>query len=170
MGVLYHVSIADRHKEQFAMTDCIATAMQLLLGSQDVNPVLLALCVNLACCSKNAEIICSNNGLKLLMKRLLALLTACCHAVFSPSLPFLSEYQREAVYTFTPGAVKTTDAVLFKMIRNLSDHADIKMLFLPFVDGLAHVVTSCNNDAVLVEVVGILANLTIPDVCFLAFR
>jgi hypothetical protein len=69
LGVLYHVSIADRHKEQFALTDCIAVAMQLLLGNQDTSPVLMALCVNLTCCSKNADVICGNNGLKLLMKR-----------------------------------------------------------------------------------------------------
>jgi hypothetical protein len=32
LGVLYHISLDDKHKPQFALTECIAVAMRLLLA------------------------------------------------------------------------------------------------------------------------------------------
>lgn len=58
---------------------------------------VLALCINLAANSRCAQLICENNGLKLLMRR----------------------------------AFKNKDAMLMKMIRNISQHEGAtKMLFV----------------------------------------
>lgn len=51
-----------------------------------------------------------------------------------------------------------------KMIRNLAIHESIREAFLDFIDPIARQVHTCQDDDLLVEVVGILASLSIPDV------
>ncbi|CAF4377706.1 unnamed protein product, partial [Adineta steineri] len=56
------------------------------------------------------------------------------------------------------------------MIRNISSHAspDIKNQFIAFVGPLGETLVTENDEAFLTEVVGTLANLTIPDIDYLA--
>lgn len=61
-------------------------------------------------------------------------------------------------------AVKQRDPLLMKMLRNISLHeGPTKELFLDHVDRLAGLVQSDTDDDLLVEVVGLLGNLTIED-------
>ncbi|KAJ3276056.1 Kinesin-associated protein 3 [Terramyces sp. JEL0728] len=63
-------------------------------------------------------------------------------------------------------ALKTRDPLLFKMLRNVSEHGDlsIKMRFLDAIDEMMELLlNSSDNPDLLVEILGILGNLTIPD-------
>uniref|UniRef100_A0A8C4Q6Y3 Kinesin-associated protein 3b n=1 Tax=Eptatretus burgeri TaxID=7764 RepID=A0A8C4Q6Y3_EPTBU len=64
-------------------------------------------------------------------------------------------------------ALRFKDPLLMKMIRNISAHdGPTKQLFLDFVGDLAAQVKSSGNEDFLLECVGTLANLTIPDLDF----
>ena len=135
LGVLYHLSTDDRHKEQFSLTDCISLAMRLLLDPQapqtDIH--LLALCINLAASERNAELICAKNGLKFLIKRpffrfawgkKLLFVVVCSSRSPSSSSPSSLRFLKRT--TIVEGALTVQDSLLFKMIRNLSEHANVK--------------------------------------------
>jgi hypothetical protein len=66
-------------------------------------------------------------------------------------------------------AVKTRDPLMFKMLRNISQHndLDIKLGFLDYVDDLMTLLLkSQETPDLLVEILAIVANLTIPEFDF----
>jgi hypothetical protein len=66
-------------------------------------------------------------------------------------------------------ALKIRDPLLFKMLRNISMHEDIsmKLRFLDFIDDMMNVMLgSTQQPELLVEILGILGNLLIPDFDF----
>ncbi|KAI5712420.1 hypothetical protein M8J75_008202 [Diaphorina citri] len=69
LQLLYHLSIEDRVKAMFAYTNCMSLLMNMLLVEQDdeTDNVLVALCINLALNSRNAELMLKNRQLELLM-------------------------------------------------------------------------------------------------------
>lgn len=71
LKLLYHISLDDVNKPQFSSTECLPTVMQLILQSTEdrLSIHLMALCINLAASQVNAEAICENRGLDILMKR-----------------------------------------------------------------------------------------------------
>ena len=114
---------------------------------------LMAFVCNLSTDTHNAEIICGEKGenavgigLKLLMRR----------------------------------ALKTLDPLVWKLLRILctgttAEKTDMKMAFLPFTEDMAKVLVKKNNDtssatpegkALIVEILGIFAQMTIPDFDF----
>ncbi|PWA21119.1 hypothetical protein CCH79_00009574 [Gambusia affinis] len=135
MCVLYHISMDDRFKSVFAHTDCIPQLMKMMLGGEEQLDVeLVSLCINLAANRSNAQLFCEGNGLKLLMGR----------------------------------ALKLKDVLVMKMIRNLSQHGgDTKNLFLvrfrDHVGDLAAQIGEDEAEEFVIECLGTLANLTIPD-------
>eukprot|EP00047_Mylnosiga_fluctuans_P022251 m.116739 g.116739 ORF g.116739 m.116739 type:complete len:798 (-) comp9189_c0_seq1:179-2572(-) len=60
-------------------------------------------------------------------------------------------------------SLKTGDTLLFKMLRNLARNPPVQPMFLEVIDELAGLLMRTQDDDLLVEVVGILANLLIPD-------
>lgn len=73
LQLLYHLSIEDRVKAMFAYTNCMTILMNMLLVDQDEESdkekgeILVALCINLALNSRNAELMLKNSQLELLM-------------------------------------------------------------------------------------------------------
>ncbi|KAI8609481.1 kinesin-associated protein 3 [Chytriomyces sp. MP71] len=65
-------------------------------------------------------------------------------------------------------ALKTRDVLLLKMLRNISTHdGDSKFMFLDYIDDLMNLLLKCSGiPELLVEVLGIAANLNIPDFDF----
>ncbi|KAJ8324391.1 hypothetical protein QVD99_002423 [Batrachochytrium dendrobatidis] len=66
-------------------------------------------------------------------------------------------------------AVKSNDPLLFKMLRNISQHPDenTKMMFLDYIDDLMRLMLkSMSNPDVLIEILGIIGNLTIAEFDF----
>jgi hypothetical protein len=120
-------------------------------GHDEMEPELevMALCINLAGNKRCAQLICEGSGLRLLMKR----------------------------------AFKFRDPLLMKMIRNLSQHdGPTKNLFIvryhilyppsvfkyfylaqDYISDLANAIKTEESEDFKLECVGILGNLTIPD-------
>ncbi|XP_026883888.1 kinesin-associated protein 3b isoform X1 [Electrophorus electricus] len=142
MCILYHISMDDRAKSMFAYTECIPQLMKMLFEHREekIDSELISFCINLAANKRNAQIICEGNGLKMLMKR----------------------------------ALKFKDPLLMKMIRNVSQHdGPLKQLFLhakwscgilqDYVGDLAAQISPEEDEEFVIECLGTLANLTIPD-------
>ncbi|KAJ3093007.1 Kinesin-associated protein 3 [Quaeritorhiza haematococci] len=136
LQLLYMLSVDERNRSIFSVTDCIPLLIKTILEhkGERVPVEVMALAINVAANPRNAEVICEDNGLKFLMKR----------------------------------AIKTRDTLLFKMLRNISQHeGDTKMLFLDYIDDLMNLLLKAfNTPDLLVEILGILGNLTIPDFDF----
>lgn len=60
-------------------------------------------------------------------------------------------------------AFKYQDALLMKMIRNISHHENLRIHFVDFVGDLAKILTECEDEAFVVECLGIMGNLALPD-------
>ena len=59
------------------------------------------------------------------------------------------------------------DPLIIKMIRNISQHEGVtKTLFIEFIGDIADAVHRAENDEFILECVGILGNLTLPDLDF----
>lgn len=141
--LLYHLSMDDRCKSMFTYTDCVPLVMKLVLesGSSTIDPELMALAINLATNKRNAQLICEGKGLRLLFKR----------------------------------AFKFKDSLLMKMLRNISQHdGPTKMMFADYVSDLADSVVKTpplQEDGgpeadFMIECLGILGNLAIPELDF----
>ncbi|XP_067640565.1 kinesin-associated protein 3 isoform X4 [Eurosta solidaginis] len=60
-------------------------------------------------------------------------------------------------------AFKYQDALLMKLLRNLSQHEELQPKFIDYVGDLARILTICNDEAFVVECLGILGNLSLAD-------
>ncbi|UYV83315.1 KIFAP3 [Cordylochernes scorpioides] len=69
--ILNHVSIEEKFKPLFSSTDCISTIVRLILEChcERIPIELISLGINLATNIKNAQVMCKDNGLKMLMRR-----------------------------------------------------------------------------------------------------
>ena len=64
-------------------------------------------------------------------------------------------------------ALKTRDSLLMKMMRVMSNHlGPVKHQFVGYVGDLATIVRSSSDDEQVVECLGILANLNLPEIDF----
>lgn len=65
-------------------------------------------------------------------------------------------------------ALKYKDSLMLKMIRNMaSQEGQTKMLFLDYIDDLMHILLkNTNSPEILVEILGILSSINIPDFDF----
>ncbi|KAF5288020.1 hypothetical protein FQA39_LY15549 [Lamprigera yunnana] len=129
--LLYHLSYDEEIVAQFAYTDCVSliTDMLLLNVSEHVDQVMVALCINLAIHSSNAQQMADNSRLQSLMTR----------------------------------AFRYEDDLLMKMIHNISEHDTTRTSFIEFVGDLAKAVTESKNENFVLECLGVLSNLYLPD-------
>lgn len=61
-------------------------------------------------------------------------------------------------------ALKYQDSLLMKLLRNLAQHESLRQHFLQYVHSLAGLLTNCQDEAFQVECLGILGNITSPDI------
>lgn len=140
LQALYMFSIDDKIRPIFANTaNCIPSLIKTILDSKSDQSTLdlsMAIAINVSWHPKNAEIICEDNGLKFLMKR----------------------------------AFKHKDPLLFKLVRNIASHDggnNLKMLFLDYIDDImALIMKSGSQPDLMVELLGIIGSLSIPDFDF----
>ena len=100
---------------------------------QRVEKTLIALAINLANNSRNAEIMASEDNLNTLLSRLF----------------------------------QTKDALLAKMLRNISQHdGGIKRKFAEFISDITALARQTEDPNLLVELLGVLGNMTLTDVPF----
>ncbi|KAJ3039310.1 Kinesin-associated protein 3 [Rhizophlyctis rosea] len=72
LQLLYMLSIDERSKSAFAFMDLIPLLMKMILDPKPYESVyveLMALAINVAAHSRNAEVMCEENGLRFLVKR-----------------------------------------------------------------------------------------------------
>jgi len=135
MGLLYHLSMDDKAKSLFTYTGAVSMIREFLLQVDNLRetPELIALAVNLTQNTRNAELLCENQGLDKLIRK----------------------------------ALQTFDDLLFKVIRNISQNSNsVKRRFVPYVPELVELLKADVTSNVLVEVLGTLGNLSIPEVDF----
>lgn len=63
-------------------------------------------------------------------------------------------------------AFRNQDSLIMKMIRNIAMHEGTKQNFVEFVGDIAKAVVDCPNEDFVVECVGVLGNMTLPDLDF----
>ncbi|XP_012275092.1 kinesin-associated protein 3 [Orussus abietinus] len=131
LGLLYHLSIDDKVKPMFANTDCIPMVTDMILESKDdqLKPELIALCINLAVNSRNAQSMVENNRLQGLVQK----------------------------------AFQCQNSLIMKMIRNISQHTTTRENLVEFVGDFAKALTKSDSEDFVLEVVGVLGNLVMPD-------
>ncbi|CAH1108759.1 unnamed protein product [Psylliodes chrysocephalus] len=129
LKILYHLSYEDEVKHNFV--DCIGliTDMLLLNVGNEQDKTMVALCINLATDTSNAQHIIKKNRLQALIMR---------------------------AFTYQ-------DAMLMKMLRNISENSSSAAAFIEFVGDIAKAVVESKDDDFIRECVGILSNLHLPD-------
>eukprot|EP00040_Diaphanoeca_grandis_P026391 m.147705 g.147705 ORF g.147705 m.147705 type:complete len:748 (+) comp30555_c0_seq2:224-2467(+) len=136
-SILFNLSTEDDNKSHFSDTECIPVMMEEIIhpSEEDATMHVLALFINLAMEKKNAVKMCLNHGLDHLIK--IALFSA---DVKSSSVPTL----------------------VMKLIRNISRHdGDVRKHFEAHKETLVEAaVTNPTNESMLVEILGVLGNLT----------
>ncbi|KAJ3186592.1 hypothetical protein HDU85_007412 [Gaertneriomyces sp. JEL0708] len=136
MQLLYQMSIDDNAKSMFSFTDTIPQILKLILESKPDR-------VNVELMALAINVSLNRRNAEVICE--------------DSGLKFLMKR-----------AFKTRDSLLFKMLRNLCTHnGAIKMMFLDYIDDMMHLLFKCaGKPELLVEILGILSNLTIPDFDF----
>ncbi|XP_076685472.1 kinesin associated protein 3 isoform X2 [Andrena cerasifolii] len=131
LGLLYHASMDDKVMTMFTNAECIQMVTNMILNSEDDQPKLelLALGINLATNSKNAQHMVENNRLQGFIKK----------------------------------AFRNQDPLIMKMIRNISQHDSTKESFVEFVGDFAMALNQSDSQDFVLEVIGVLGNLELPD-------
>ncbi|XP_068460786.1 kinesin-associated protein 3-like isoform X2 [Clinocottus analis] len=133
MRILYHISIDDRFKGMFVYTDCIPQLMQMLYEHGEEDT--------------EAELIsiCINLAANKRNAQLMC--------------------EGNGLKMLMKRALKMRDGLLMKMIRNISQHdGPTKPVFIDYVGDLAAEIRAEEEEEEWVlECLGTLANLTIPD-------
>ncbi|XP_023169763.2 kinesin-associated protein 3 isoform X2 [Drosophila hydei] len=60
-------------------------------------------------------------------------------------------------------AFKYQDALLMKLLRNLSQHESLQIQYIDYVGDLARILTICEDESFIVECLGLLGNLALTD-------
>ncbi|XP_020802115.1 kinesin-associated protein 3 [Drosophila serrata] len=69
----------------------------------------------------------------------------------------------QRLHSLMDRAFKYQDALLMKLLRNLSQHESLQPQFIDYVGDLARILTICDDEAFIVECLGILGNLALTD-------
>ncbi|ALC48680.1 Kap3 [Drosophila busckii] len=69
----------------------------------------------------------------------------------------------QRLHSLMDRAFKYQDALLMKLLRNLSQHESLQLLFIDYVGDLARILTICDDESFIVECLGILGNLALTD-------
>nr|XP_042903741.1 kinesin-associated protein 3 isoform X4 [Parasteatoda tepidariorum] len=134
LGILYHISFDDRCKSLFTYTDCIPLTMKMIVEHSDT----------------------------VLPKYLIAL--AVNLAANKRNAQLMCE--NDGLRRLVERAFHYQDCLLLKMIRNISQHdGPTKILFVAFADLFCEAIhrSTGKNDDFVLECVGIMGNLTIPE-------
>ncbi|GIX80193.1 kinesin-associated protein 3 [Caerostris darwini] len=134
LGILYHISFDDRCKSLFTYTDCIPLVIKMIVGHPD--PTLPKYLIALA-----VNLAANKRNAQLMCE--------------SDGLRHLVER-----------GFKFQDSLVLKMIRNISQHdGPTKILFVGFADLFCEAIhrSTGKNDDFILECLGIMGNLTIPE-------
>lgn len=134
LGILYHISYDDRCKSLFTYTDCIPLIMKMITEHPD--PTLPKYLIALA-----VNLAANKRNAQLMC-------------------------ENDGLRRLVERAFQHQDCLLLKMIRNISQHdGPTKILFVGFADLFCEAIhrSTGKNDDFIIECVGIMGNLTIPE-------
>eukprot|EP00842_Homolaphlyctis_polyrhiza_P005073 jgi/Hompol1/5567/HPOL_000419-RA len=137
LQLLYQLSLEDKHRASSVFTDCIPQVIRMILEYKGERV--------------NVEIMA----------------LAINMATIQRNAQIISE--DNGIKFLMKRAIKTRDPLLFKMLRNISQVQDesIKMKFLDYIDDMMHLLLkSAANPDIMIEILGILGNLTIAEFDF----
>jgi len=146
LRILYHLSVDDKCKNMFTYTELIPYVMKMMIDfpGNHVGKELAALAINLSLNERNCNFMCQGSNFKKVIER----------------------------------AMKRQDPLLMKFCVNISvwtlktqerlpdDHKESykqARMWAPYIEDLAKVMMSTDDQAVMVEVMGIFANLSPMD-------
>lgn len=69
----------------------------------------------------------------------------------------------QRLHSLMDRAFKYQDALLMKLLRNISQHESLQLHFIDYVGDLARILTICDDESFIVECLGILGNLALTD-------
>ncbi|XP_031627666.1 kinesin-associated protein 3 isoform X2 [Contarinia nasturtii] len=76
--------------------------------------------------------------------------------------------ENNRLHTIMSRAFKYQDSLLMKLVRNISQHESLRSHFVDFVGDLAQMLTICEEQKFTIECLGILGNLSLPDLDYSA--
>lgn len=129
LKLLYHLSYDQDTRVQFTDNVSLISDMLLLSAETTMDPVLVALCINLSVDANNSQQMADNGRLHALMTR----------------------------------AFQSQDVLLMKVVHNIAEHNATRATFVEFVGDLAKAVTESKQEDFIVECLGILSNLHLPE-------
>jgi hypothetical protein len=133
LKVLYHLSMSEKGRAAFVDIDAVPVVLKYILETPPDQFI-------------NRELIALAINL-------------CAHQPLAELM-----VQGEGLPLIMKRIFKTWDPLLMKMVRNISGHhGKIKDCFEPYLKELINMAMKCKNDDVLVEVLGTLANLAVPQ-------
>ena len=171
MGLLYHLSMDDKAKSLFTYTGAVSMIREFLLQVDNLRetPELIALAVNLTQNTRNAELLCENQGLDKLIRKALQtfddlLFKVCLRGWRDSNWGCQLQAAGLAACRAPRAAARPLPA---QVIRNISQNSNsVKRRFVPYVPELVELLKADVTSNVLVEVLGTLGNLSIPEVDF----
>ncbi|XP_038613911.1 kinesin-associated protein 3 isoform X3 [Tachyglossus aculeatus] len=163
MCVLYHISMDDRFKSMFAYTDCIpqssarGSAHMFSTTVVPLGPALISTLLFSRMLLMKMLFECSDERIDL------ELISFCINlAANKRNVQLICE--GNGLKMLMKRALKFKDPLLMKMIRNISQHdGPTKNLFVDYVGDLAAQISNDEDEEFVIECLGTLANLTIPD-------
>ncbi|XP_017869033.1 PREDICTED: kinesin-associated protein 3, partial [Drosophila arizonae] len=69
----------------------------------------------------------------------------------------------QRLHSLMDRSFKYQDALLMKLLRNISQHESLQLQYIDYVGDLARVLTICEEESFIVECLGLLGNLTLTD-------
>ncbi|KAG6446230.1 hypothetical protein O3G_MSEX004368 [Manduca sexta] len=140
MKILYHLSMDDRVKMMFTQSDCVKLLTDMLLLNVNAEPWSGG----------------GNGGTEVLVA-LCVNISWCARAAQQMSA-------EGRLRELLARAFRYRNAMLMKLVRNLSHHQHCKPLFVEFVGDIAGAVTNTDtNEEFLVECMGTLSNILNPN-------
>ncbi|KAL5237021.1 hypothetical protein ACI65C_004431 [Semiaphis heraclei] len=73
---------------------------------------------------------------------------------------------KQGLKPFVQLAIDTSDLMYFKILHNMSSHESLKPQFVELIGQIAHLVTILKDIECIIECVGIIANVNVPEVDF----
>ncbi len=135
MCILYHLSMDDNSKAMFTFTNCVEYLMKWVIES-------------------GSEQI----DLELIALAVNLALNAKC------AVQMMEYAKKKGLKYLIKRAFKFKDSLVMKMVRNMSQHDEVKKYFCEYVGLFGETIASETNQDFLIEVVGTLGNLNIADI------
>ncbi|KAK6618968.1 hypothetical protein RUM44_003349 [Polyplax serrata] len=170
LKLMYNLSFDSKMRERIVLNGFLSKLVACL-GDDNCKEVVLGLLYHLSMDDKVKSMFPYTECIPILMHMLLdnkfeKLVVALCInlAINKKNAEIMMEENR--LQKFLERAFKNQDSLLMKMIHNIAMHESLKHGIVEFVGDIAKAVTQCDSEEFVMECVGILGCLTMPELDF----